>query len=63
MRLTTDEIVKYAPYNRLREFEEGYNDYEARRWLSNARTGLTARAYHLGFECAYARSHRIATEL
>jgi hypothetical protein len=57
MRLTVDEIVKYAPYSQLPAFEEGFCDYEAKRWLNNGHTGLSARAYHLGFECALARSH------
>ena len=63
MRLTVDEIAKYAPYHRLREFDEGFDDYTAKRWLNNNYSGVTERAYFLGFECAHRRSHTVPAEV
>lgn len=62
IRLAADELLKYAPYNQLREFEEGYRDYEARRYLNNNYLGLAAKAYHLGFECAFIRAQQDVAE-
>jgi hypothetical protein len=54
LKLTADEIRRYAPYNRLKEFEEGYNDYRDNQWPKQYRD-LQAQAYDRGYEMARMR--------
>ena len=55
LKLTADEIRRYAPYNRLKEFEEGYNDYRANQWPKQYDRDLQAQAYDRGYEMARMR--------
>ena len=58
LKLTADEISRYAPYNRLKEFEEGYNDSSANQWPKQYR-GLQAQAYDRGYEMARMRKREL----
>lgn len=58
LKLTADELRRYAPYNRLKEFEEGYNDYRDNQWPKQYR-GLQAQAYDRGYEMARMRKKEL----
>jgi hypothetical protein len=58
LKLTADEIRRYVPYNRLKEFEEGYNDYRANQWPKQYQ-GLKAQAYDRGYEMARMRKREL----
>ena len=58
LKLIADEIRRYAPYNRFKEFEEGYNDCRANQWPKQYR-GLQAQAYDRGYEMARMRKREL----
>lgn len=58
LKLTADEIRRYAPYHRLKEFEAGHNDCKANHWPKQYR-GLQAQAYDRGYEMASMRKREL----
>ena len=54
LKLTPDEIERYAPYHTFPEFARGFSDYnECIRWAWY--DGVQAQAYDRGAECAMRR--------
>jgi hypothetical protein len=59
LKLTPDELKRYAPYHTWTEFTEGHDDYVlgncSREPLEG---GVEAQAYDRGAECAMRRAPR-----
>jgi hypothetical protein len=56
LKLTAEEIKRYAPYHLMDAFMNGFGDYESGKDESHLHEGIHGRAYDLGAECASRRA-------
>ena len=54
VKLTPEEIRRYAPYHTFPEFWDGFDDYNIGK-LKYELSGIAGQAYYRGVECATRR--------